>query len=158
MTPNIDQLGADLGRLLNPYDERDVPVPGFPSGDAVVAWAKTKPHDAMIEALVDVLEFEDVPQQSVAVAALRALDVDVDARRSNDDLHWAVTLPGGEVRRVDPAYRPYRSIVNPPDSLSESIEKASETLVRSMRSLGSSRIVDWSCLPTSQKQLERMNA
>lgn len=90
----------ELRFLLHPADDRDVPVPGFPTHEALVAWARSRPADEVIEAAIEVLRNDDWPQQYAAMALLRALGVDVEGAGYDDDFRWRLTRPGGRRARV----------------------------------------------------------
>lgn len=94
MTTDAASVSHDLGRLLDPRDPLDVPTPGFPSGEAVVAWAQAKPLEAVVPALLDVLRFDGLQQQSMAAAILRALGYEVDGLRNGGDFRWQVRGSG----------------------------------------------------------------
>ncbi len=53
---------GELGFLLHPADERDVPVPGFATHDALIAWATSRPPDEPIDAAMEMLRNDDWPQ------------------------------------------------------------------------------------------------
>jgi RNA polymerase sigma factor (sigma-70 family) len=96
----------ELRFLLHPADGRDVPVPGFPTHDALVAWARLRPPDELIEAAIEVLRNDDWPQQYAAMALLRALGADVEGVGYDDDFRWRLTRPGGRrARFIEPSVK-----------------------------------------------------
>ena len=96
----------ELWFLLHPADDRDVPVPGFPTHDALVAWARTRPDGELMEAAIDVLQNDDWPQQYAAMALLRALGAEVEGVGYNDDFRWRLTRPGGRrARFIEPSVK-----------------------------------------------------
>ncbi len=96
----------ELRFLLHPADDRDVPVPGFPTHDALVAWARSRPADELIDAAIEVLRDDDWPQQYAAMALLRALGADVEGVGYEDDFRWRLTRPGGRrARCIEPAVK-----------------------------------------------------
>src|ERR1019366_3017264 len=106
MTSIVDRLCEDLNLLIHPHDDRDTPVPGFPSGDALVAWAATKDRNAMIRCLVDVLRFDGVGQQLAAVNVLRSLGVEVDGVTKHDIFEWAMNWDGRPGQNIRPLEQP----------------------------------------------------
>lgn len=96
----------ELTFLLHPADDRDVPVPGFPTHDALVAWARSRPADELIEAAVQVLQHDGWPQQYAAMALLRALGADVEGVGYDDDFRWRLIKPGGRrARFIEPSVK-----------------------------------------------------
>lgn len=84
--------------LLHPPVATDVPVPGFASHDALVAWAKTKDPEAIKEAALDTLRDDEWPQQYAAMGLLRELGISVEGEGYGDAFRWIVLL--GERRVV----------------------------------------------------------
>lgn len=83
--------GTDLYELLHPADPLDVPVPGFPSHAALVAWgARTRDLERVREAALDTLRVDEWPRQYAAMALLRALGVVVEGEDHGEDFHWIV--------------------------------------------------------------------
>jgi len=93
----------DLYELLHPADPLDVPVPGFPSHEALVAWARTRDVERIREAALDTLREDEWPQQYAAMGLLRALGVAVDGEDHGEDFHWIVD-PQGRREVVVPRY------------------------------------------------------
>lgn len=56
---NHDRLRADLALLLQSADARDLPVPGFPSGDAFLAWAREREGSGVSTVLAEALKSEE---------------------------------------------------------------------------------------------------
>lgn len=78
--------------LLSPHDERDMPVPGFPSGDAVIAWARAQSANEVIEAASAMINGGEWPRQYMLMALLRALGVKVEyTERVGLEPLWRVT-------------------------------------------------------------------
>ncbi len=80
--------------LLHPAHPSDVPVPGFPSHDALVAWAMTKDRAQIRAAAIDTLHEDDWPQQYAAMALLRKLGVPVEGEGFGEEFHWIVHTDG----------------------------------------------------------------
>jgi RNA polymerase sigma factor (sigma-70 family) len=96
----------ELRFLLHPADDRDVPVPGFPTHDALVAWAQSRPADELIDAAIEVLRDDDWPQQYATMGLLRALGADVEGVGYEDDFRWRLMRPGGRrARFIEPAVK-----------------------------------------------------
>ncbi len=95
----------DLYELLHPADHLDVPVPGFPSHAALVAWARTRDLERIREAALDTLREDEWPQQYAAMGLLRALGVFVEGEAYGDDFRWIVD-PQGSREVVVPRYLP----------------------------------------------------
>jgi hypothetical protein len=93
MTPSAPTVARDLHSLLHPADDRDIPVPGFPSGEALTAWAQTRPRDEVVDALLDVLRNDDQPQQYAAMGVLRGLGVAITGEHVGDSVCWRVEHP-----------------------------------------------------------------
>lgn len=96
---------ADLYELLHPVDHLDVPVPGFPSHAALVAWARTRDLERVREAALDTLREDEWPQQYAAMGLLRALGVFVEGEGHGKDFHWVVD-PQGSREIVVPRHFP----------------------------------------------------
>lgn len=82
----------ELLTLLHPADALDVPIPGFPSHEALVAWARTKNRRVIVEAAVETLRTDEWPQQYAAMALLRELGVSVEGEGHGDSFRWVVSL------------------------------------------------------------------
>ena len=95
----------DFYELLHPADHLDVPVPGFPSHAALVAWAKTRDLERIREAALDTLREDEWPQQYAAMGLLRALGVFVEGEGYGEDFRWIVD-PQGSREVVVPRYLP----------------------------------------------------
>ena len=95
----------DLYELLHPADPLDVPVPGFPSHAALVAWAMTRDLERIREAALDTLREDEWPQQYAAMGLLRALGVVVEGDDHGEDFHWIID-PQGKREVVVPRYLP----------------------------------------------------
>jgi len=95
----------DLYELLHPADHLDVPVPGFPSHAALVAWAKIRDLERIREAAVDTLREDEWPQQYAAMGLLRALGVFVEGEDHGEEFRWIVD-PQGSREVVVPRYLP----------------------------------------------------
>lgn len=107
MRDTKEGIAADLARLLHPYDYRDVPVAGFPSGDALIAWSATKPREEVITAAIGVLGSDEFPQQLAAMAVLRSLRIPVVGHEENGLFEWSAEM-GGTTRRIRPVHQPER--------------------------------------------------
>lgn len=105
------RVAEDLHQLLHPCDERDIPVPGFPSGDALIAWAHTKPRDAVLEGLKKVLRFDGFPQQIAATAVIRSFGVEIDGERLGTRFVWSLGVPPAPSEQIEPMQPPARSRV-----------------------------------------------
>lgn len=92
--------------LVHPAHPLDIPVPGFPSHAALVAWAKTKDSMQIEEAAVDTLRKDEWPQQYAAMALLRELGVGVEGDGFGDSFRWIVDK-GGEPEIVVPRAPPH---------------------------------------------------
>jgi len=102
-----EHVEADLRFLLHPYDQRDTPTPGFPSGRAFVAFAKELPTDAATDALLRILSDDEFPQQTMAAATLRILGWEVDGSSIQDVFCWKVQDHHLEsVRQIIPEHQP----------------------------------------------------
>lgn len=124
-----ERLAADLDAILHPFDERDVPVPGFPSGDALVAWGRSKPERELQMLLLKTLQRDRFPQQYAAMAVLRATGASIEGVRRQGRLMWQVRLPDGESRSIEPDFPPQR-----PGRLQvETIGEAAQELAREFR-------------------------
>ena len=99
-------VAKDLEQLLHPRDPLDVPTPAFPSGNALVAWAHAQPRGEVIDALTDTLEYDGLPQQSMAAAVLRDLGIDVDGIRGGGDFVWRLVDANGVERSITPSVLP----------------------------------------------------
>lgn len=97
--PNVT---SDLWALLHPADDRDVPVPGFPSGRALVAWAQEQPRGEMIDALQRTLQADSWPQQYAAMAALRELGLAVRGLHTESGFSWEVAQGSGQTITIRP--------------------------------------------------------
>jgi hypothetical protein len=95
----------DFYELLHPADPIDVPVPGFPSHAALVAWARTRDLQRIREAAFDTLREDEWPQQYAAMGLLRALGVVVEGEGHGEDFHWIID-PQGRREVVVPRYLP----------------------------------------------------
>jgi len=115
MTRNAATVVDDLRLLLHPADESDVPVPGFPTGQALVAWAQEQPRAETIDALVDVLRRDGFPQQYAAMSVLRELGVAVRGLRHGKKFRWEVVGPSGDPMVIDPEHEPSESLATPLD-------------------------------------------
>jgi hypothetical protein len=105
-TTNAPRVAQDLRLLLHPADDRDVPVPGFPTHDALVAWAREQPNGDVVAAAIDVLRDDGWPQQYAAAVLLRELGVAVTGDGHGHSFRWLVKAPDrGEVA-VEPAMKP----------------------------------------------------
>lgn len=102
-TTSIRRVSEELHELLHPADPRDVPTPGFPTHEALIAWARSKPASAVIDAAVDVLRVDEWPQQYAAMALLRSLGVEVEGQDHEEDFRWMVQVPHRERLLVVPA-------------------------------------------------------
>lgn len=100
------KMREDLWSLLHPYDERDIPVAGFPSGEAFIAWVRSAPADVAIDALLDVLREDGVAQQLIAVAALRSLGISVDGVDEQGSFAWRRVDDAGDSTDIVPLYQP----------------------------------------------------
>lgn len=95
-------VSNELHQLLHPADRRDMPTPGFPTHDALVVWARSKPAEAVIDAMVDVLRTDGWPQQYAAMTVLRALGVDTEGEGHGKDFRWLVRRPGYPRLSIEP--------------------------------------------------------
>lgn len=84
----------DLYELLHPADPIDVPVPGFPSHAALVAWARTRDLERIREAALDTLREDEWPQQYAAMGLLRELGMAVEGEDHGEGFHWIVDPQG----------------------------------------------------------------
>lgn len=98
-------VSDELRFLSHPADLRDIPVPGFPTHDALVAWARSQPADQLVEAAAQVLRDDGWPQQYAAMALLRAMGADVEGDGHEDKFRWRLKLPGGRLRFVEPSVK-----------------------------------------------------
>lgn len=96
-------VNEELRFLLHPADLRDVPVPGFPPHDALVAWARSKPVEEVIDAAAQILGEADWPQQYAAMGLLRALGVRIEGEGYGKDFRWLLSLPDRDPRSLEPA-------------------------------------------------------
>jgi hypothetical protein len=104
MTTTEHTVASDLRFLLHPADERDIPVPGFPSGNALEAWAKSQPRAEVENALIEVLKQDEYPQQYAAMAALRALGVDISGEAEGTSFFWTlIDTSTGETMTIERA-------------------------------------------------------
>lgn len=108
MSQQHSKAAADLKQLLHPYDERDVPVPGFPLGDALVAWIRDKPIDEIWTVLTETLLTDPIPQQVLAMALLRAKQASVRGVWRDDTFEWEVALAEGKPTVIRPVHQPTR--------------------------------------------------
>jgi len=106
MTRNAATVVDDLRLLLHPADESDVPVPGFPAGQALVAWAQEQPRAETIDALIDVLRRDGFPQQYAAMSVLRELGFAVRGVRDGKRFRWEVVPPSGDPMVIEPELEP----------------------------------------------------
>jgi len=95
-------LAEQLWELLHPADELDVPVPGFPSHDALIAWARTKPQAELVRELTRVLREEAWAQQYAAMGLLRALGIEVAGAGYGNDFSWRVRISGEREAAIRP--------------------------------------------------------
>ena len=112
-TTSIRRLGEELHELLHPADPRDVPTPGFPTHEALIAWARSKPARAVIDAAVDVLRVDEWPQQYAAMGLLRSLGVDVEGQDHGEDFRWMVQEPRRKRQLIIPAIRDRQAPAGP---------------------------------------------
>ena len=96
---------TDLYELLHPADPLDIPVPGFPSHAALVAWARTRDLERVREAALDTLRVDEWPQQYAAMGLLRALGVVVEGEDHGEDFRWIID-PQGRREVVVPRHLP----------------------------------------------------
>jgi hypothetical protein len=138
MSEPLADVAAQLKSLLHPRDKQDIPVPGFPTGDALNAWVATKPHSVVVEALVEVLRRDSVPQQLAAASALRSLSIDVDGRSDQGTFHWHIDESGVKQRLV-PAVPP--DLSHQSESFVEFVGNRSRSFDRRSRSLIRARVL-----------------
>lgn len=98
-------LREELLSLLHPADALDVPIPGFPSHDAVVAWARTKDQRAIVDAALETLRTDEWAQQYAAMALLRELGVPTEGQGYGDAFRWIVSL-GEQPDVIEPEVKP----------------------------------------------------
>lgn len=123
-------VADDLEHLLHPYDQRDIPVPGFPSCDALAAWAATQPRAETVAALTDALAKDELPQQYAAMAVLRSIGVDVrGVRRENGKVEWSITDPLSTLHASERADDAETNVID----LGDLMRSRSDAFVASMR-------------------------
>ena len=101
-TANERTVNEELRFLLHPADKRDIPVPGFPPHDALIAWARSQPADQLIDAAIQVLGENEWPQQYAAMALLRAMGAQVEGDDEEGPFRWRLSVPGRGTLVVEP--------------------------------------------------------
>ena len=104
-------VAADLYDLLHPRDEADLATPGpnDPRFAALTAWARSQPPAELTAALNDVLAYEDLAQQHLAMGLLRKLGVRCDGSGYGPDFRWRTTGLDRLECGIDPAVKSPRS-------------------------------------------------